>query len=447
MKTLLNPLFVVLLLSSTLLSAQSVDRRNFFESAATAKAFLKVIEGFDASSRLRNSDKTPDSTYVYERTDEDVLAHVGKLTYESDQSGRIKTVRQFEIMDGQWLETLRAELTYQAATNTVITTISALDEETMELAEFARDTERTRDDGQLLYHELALFFGFDYLPFDVTVVSYNDKDLADTILSSNFDFEIFDLLPTTRQTNLYNSANKVLTVTIESYNNETLEFNPSELIEYVSYDSNGSPVKITNSYWNTVTESWLPFINYDFLYTYDNAQRVTKQTTYTTYLGEDPEIDIEEFEYHNTWGEITVHTLSTMSNGILTPLSRETYDFDNKGNVVLETQISLEQNPEVIVGKQQHFFDGLTSSVGQEKKLVFDIRHANPSRAGDLVYITVETTKLVNLTAYDIQGRKAGGKTFQFAENFRLPALPPGIYILVLQADGFKPESRKILIK
>src|SRR5690606_10639755 len=102
------------------------------------------------------------------------------------------------------------------------------------------------------------------LPFDVTVVSYNNKDLADTILSSNFDFEIFDLLPTTRQTNLYSAANKVLTVTIESYNNETLEFNPSELIEYVSYDSNGSPEKLTNSYWNTVTESWLPFINYDF---------------------------------------------------------------------------------------------------------------------------------------------------------------------------------------
>ncbi len=447
MKTFLNPLIAVLLLSSTLLSAQSVDRHDFYKHATRAKAFLKEIEKFDSTAQLRNSERTLDSTYVYERTDEGILNHVARIIYTVDQSKRIKTVSQFELIDGQWIETIQADLTYQTATNTVITTIRAFDEETMELANFARDTEMTRDDGQLLYHELALFFGFDYLPFDVTEISYNNQDLADTIVSSNFDIEIFDLIPTSRQTNVYGNSNQLLNITVESFNFETQEFSPSELIEYVSFDDNDSPLKITTSYWNTVTESWLLFITYDFLYTYDNAQRVTKQTTYTTYLGEDTEIAIEEFKYHDTWGEISEYITSTISNGILIPLSKDTYEFDNEGNLILETQISLAENPEVILGRQQHFYDGFTSSIVSEKKLVFDIRHANPSSSGDVVQISAETTNLIDLTVYDLHGKKVGGKSFRFAENFTLPLLPSGMYILVLQSKGFAPESRKILIK
>lgn len=447
MKTFLNPIIAVLLLSSSFLSAQSPDRRNFYEHASRAKTFVKEIEKFDSTSQLRNSDRTLDSTYVFERTDEGVLAHIARIMYQFDESKRLKTIQQFELIDGQWLETIQAELTYQPSTNTVITAIRSLDEETMQMVDFARDTETTRDDGQLLFHELALFFGFDYIPFETTAISYNNKGLADTIIASNFDLEIFDLLPSYRQVNSYNSSNQLLEVTIEYFDAETQEFYPAELIEYVSYDSNGSPEKVTNSYWNTVTQSWLLFITTDLLYTYDNEKRVTRQTTFTTYLGEETEIDIEEFEYHDSWGEVTVYTTSSMVNGILIPLEKETFEFDNEGNLILETQISLQTTPEIILGRQQHFYKGFTSSTGTEKKLVFDIRHANPSRSGDFVHITVETTKLVNLTIYDMNGKNAGGKTFQFAENFKLPSLPGGMYFLVLQADGFKPESRKIIIK
>src|SRR5690606_32328401 len=101
MKTLLNPILAVLLLYSTLLSAQSVDRRNFYEHAEKAKTFLKEIEKLDPTSQHRNPDKALDSTYVFERTDDGVLAHVGKLFYAYDQSKRIKSVSQFENIDGQ----------------------------------------------------------------------------------------------------------------------------------------------------------------------------------------------------------------------------------------------------------------------------------------------------------------------------------------------------------
>lgn len=447
MKTLLNPIIAVLLLSSTLLSAQSPERRIFYKHAATARAFLKEIEKFDSTSQFRNSDRTLDSTYVFERSDEGVLAHIARIMYQFDDSKRMKTVSQFELIGGQWFETIQAALSYHPSTNTVVTTIRSLDEETMVMVDFARNTETTRDDGQLLYHELALFFGFGYIPFESTALTYNAQGLADSILISNFDIELFELVPTVLQTHGYSSAAQLLFIQVEVFDIDSNVFSLSELVEYLSYDDKGSPLKITNSFWDAESETWVMFINFDFLYTYDNASRITRKTTYVSYLGEDPEIDIEEFEYHDTWGEVSVYTTSTMENGILVPLDRETFEFDNEGNLILETQISLQTTPETIVGRQQHFYDGFTSSVAKEKKLVFDIRYANPSRSGEVVHISVETTNIINLSIYDLQGKKVGDKSFRFAENFRLPSLPSGMYILVLQADGFKPESRKILIK
>lgn len=446
MKILLNPIIAVLLLSSTLLSAQSVDKPVFYEHAAKAKAFLKEIEKFDSGSDRRNSESTLDSTYLYERHEQG-LALVSKIVYEYDQSQRIKTVSQFENNTGQWLQSFRADLTYETSPTTVITTIRTMDEETSELVEFAKETKKTRDDGQVFYHELAIFFGADYLPFEATNITYNNQNLPDTIVSSNMDLVQFALVPTSRETNSYNSSKKIVTSQTEFYSIESLEFYLSELIEYVSYDDNGSPLQITNSFWNTVTESWLLINTTDYLYTYDNNKRVTRKTTFSTSLGEETEIDIEEFEYHDTWGEISVYTTYVIPNGILIPVRRETTEFDHDGNVVLETQISLEENPEVIMSQQKHFYKGFTSSSGSEKHLVFDIRNPNPARPGDVVQINVETTNLIYLTVYNLNGKKVGGKSFQFAENFRLPSLPAGMYILVLQAGGYRPESRKILIK
>jgi hypothetical protein len=446
MKTLLNPIMAVLLLSSTILSAQSVDKRYFYDHAAKAKSLLNEIEKFGSVSDRRNSERNLDSTYVHERQEEGLVL-VSKIVYAYDQSGRTKTVSQFEFSNGQWLPTLRADLTYSSSPTTVITTIRTMDGETSELVEFAKETKKLRDDGQVFYHELSIFFGVGYLPFEATSITYNSQNLPDTIVSSNMDLEQFALVPGSRETNSYNSAKKIVARQTEFYSVESLEFYLSELAEYVTYDDKGSPLQITHSFWNTVTESWLLINTLDYLYTYDDDQRVTRKTTYSTSLGEETEIYIEEFEYHDTWGEITAYTTSTMSNGILTPLAKETFEFDNEGNLVLETQISLEESPEVILGQQKHFYDGFTSSIGTDKKLVFDIRHANPTHGGDVVQISVETTNIIELTIFDLNGKKVGGKPFQFAETFRLPGLPSGMYILTLQAKGFKPESRKLLIK